>query len=163
MLFGLIRLPDPQIDELLKDSSPLEQLIYPGDLPDDMESIDLDKSWNGLLYLLTGKGLDELDHPMTAIFFSGQLVDPEQDLGYGPAHYVRMPHVQDLSQQLQQLTLADVGQRFDGKKMEALNIYPGKWDDGQDSLDYLLEYFEELKNFYARAALAEQAIISFVY
>ena len=55
---------------------------------DDAYSMDIDKAWGGILYLLTGKAFasgspeDEVDS-LNRIFFSAQLFDEDMDVGYG--------------------------------------------------------------------------------
>jgi len=46
-----------------------------------------------------------------------------------------------------------------------LNIYPEIWDEGENgeqSLEYLLDYFKEIKIFYAKAASSNHGMINFI-
>lgn len=50
--------------------------------------------------------------------------------------------------------------RFDAGKMEQLGIYPaGVWDEGPD---WLIDAFRDLRDFYAGASAAGQAVVTVV-
>src|SRR5690606_10750890 len=97
--------------------------IY-SDTSDDDSLVDLDKSWHGLLYVLTGVNVWEEAHPLSQLLFSGQLIDEEQDLGYGPAHYLLPDEVKYLNEMLKTISVEDLKARFDPAKMNELEIYP---------------------------------------
>ncbi len=83
-------------------------------------------------------------------------------MGYGPASYINAEQVKLLNQALAPITTETLKQNFDGKKMLEQSIYPTVWDD-PESLDFLLECFEESKEFYKTAAQENMAVISFLY
>src|SRR6478609_11842389 len=101
MIGHLLRVTKPELDEYLKDSSLLESSIYDEETDEENPNlVDLDKSWDGILFLLTGQNVVNTDHPLAKVLFSGQLIDEEQDLGYGPAHYLTPEQVKDLNSQI---------------------------------------------------------------
>jgi hypothetical protein len=161
MIGNLFRVTNMELDEYLKDSSLLENRIY-SEEANDANLVDIDKAWEGIVFLLTGQCLAEADHPLVAVLFSGQLVDENQDLGYGPAHYLRPQQVADLNNQITAITVADLKQRFDPAKMMELGVYPEIWDDGDDAFDYLANYFNSVQQLYHQAAQNQEAIITFV-
>ena len=54
--------------------------------------------------MLTGQSLEKLDHKLARVFFSNQLIDERQDLGYGPGHYLRLGQVAELHHEISLIT-----------------------------------------------------------
>ncbi len=163
MIGNLLRVTKDELDDYLKDSSLLGDRIYGEETIDtDPNLIGIDKSWDGIIFLLTGRNFWDSDHPLTKVLFSEQLIDKDQDLGYGPAHYLTPNQVIDLSSQLSKVKIEDLKNRFDPKKMTELDIYPFSWEAGDDDFYYLIEYFEKVRQIYLDAASNGQAIITFV-
>jgi len=163
MVANLLRVTQTELDQYLMDSSLLENRIY-NEESDTAERglTDIDKAWDGILFLLTGKNVASTEHPLAKVFFSGQLIDEEQDLGYGPAHYVTPAQVVALHQQLANITIANLKAKFDPEKMIQLEVYPNIWDEGENAYSYLQDYFIEVKNTYSKAAENGEAIITFI-
>ena len=63
----LLRATNAEFEAYLKDSSLLEKRFY-GDSEEDSATINIDKSWKGILFLLTGYGPKKLNHPIGAVF-----------------------------------------------------------------------------------------------
>jgi hypothetical protein len=161
MIGNLLRVTNAELEEYLKDSSLLEDRIYNGQA-EDPNLIDIDKAWEGIVFLLTGQCLAEANHPLVAVLFSGQLVNSDQDLGYGPAHYLRPDQVADLNNQIATITVAELKQRYDAEKMMDLGVYPQIWEEDGEAIDYLADYFTSVQQFYNNAARNQEAIITFV-
>ncbi|MGJ1360831.1 YfbM family protein [Sphingobacterium spiritivorum] len=161
MIANLLRVTTSELEAYLKDSSLLEDSIY-NDEADAENLIDIDKSWDGIIFLLTGQGLATAKHNLVRILFSGQIIDEEQDLGYGPAHYLTAEQVAELNGEISAITIADLKQRFNPERMNELEIYPIIWDEGDDAFDYLADGFLTLQNVFADATKNEEAIITFL-
>ena len=161
MIANLLRVTMSELEAYLKDSSLLEDSIY-NDEADAENLIDIDKSWDGIIFLLTGQSLATAKHNLVRILFSGQIIDEEQDLGYGPAHYLTAEQVAELNGEISTITIADLKQRFNPEKMNELEIYPIIWDEGDDAFDYLADGFLTLQNVFADATKNEEAIITFL-
>ncbi|HUC80678.1 MAG TPA: YfbM family protein [Flavisolibacter sp.] len=164
MIGNLLRVTKAELDAYLKDSSLLERSIYDEETDEENPNlVDIDKSWDGILFLLTGKNVANTDHPLAKILFSGQLIDEGQDLGYGPAHYLTPEQVKELNDQIATITIPDLKQKYDPKRMEELEVYPTIWEaEDDDGFDYLSEYFKELQQVYSTAAKNSEAIITFL-
>lgn len=158
MIGNLLRVTQTELDAYLKDSSLLEKRIYQ---EENQKLVDIDKSWDGIHYLLTGRSVGDNTHPLTKVFFSGQLVDTDQDLGNGPAHFVTPEQVKEINAQISKLTRDELAIRYDPKKMSSLHIYPNIWEM-DEVLDYLLEYFESVQELYALAAQNDEAVVTFI-
>lgn len=164
MICNLLRVTGTQLHEYLKDSSLLESSIYDEETDEENANLtDIDKAWDGIIFLLTGQGLANADHPLLSVLFSGQVIDEDQDLGYGPAHYLTPEQVVDLNNRISKITVEDLKKNYDPKRMEELEVYPSIWEDeGDDAFDYLSEYFEVVQEVYGEAAKNGEAIITFV-
>lgn len=164
MIGCLARIEQNDLEQMLKDSSLLETKLDELMENESPEQIDLDKSWEAIFYLLTGYGIADIDKaqaPLSWAIFSGQVVDEEQDLGYGPGNYVTAEQVKQVDAALQSISEEEMRRRFDGKKMNSEGIYPEVWDDPA-ALDYLIDNFLSLKKFYKEAANQSQAVITYV-
>jgi hypothetical protein len=153
------RLSTDELRAVLDDPETVGTLLY-GDLDDeDAEmpgpELDLDKSWHGLHYLLTGTGWDLGDGAAGAAVLGGDEIG--EDGGYGPARLVRPEAVQAVADALDAVDVERLRARFDPDAMAAAEIYPHGWEAGGDS--YLVSYFAQLRGFYRNAAAGGQAIL----
>ena len=134
---------------------------------DDAYSMDIDKAWGGILYLLTGKAFasgsteDEVDS-LNRIFFSAQFFDEDMDVGYGPAHYLTPEQVAGIHRKIASLTEADLKARYDPEAMnEEEELYPSL-DWNEEDFEYLYFHFQALQSFFATAASRGEAMITFL-
>ena len=167
----LIRIPSAKLEDYLTDSEHLENDIHQlfeqtyeeGEVP---HVLDLDKSWDGIIFLLCGKGLFDTNladqSSLSRTILSGNLIDEEQDLGYGPAHYLTAEETASFAQRLNAITPEDLCRNFIPENMEG--VYPDFWqDEGVTALEYLLYHFQQMQKFYACAAREKQAVIGFIF
>ena len=161
MIGNLLRVSKSELEDFLKDSSLLENKIY-DDETGNGNLADIDKSWDGIIFLLTGQGLATAEHNLVRVLFSGQIIDEEQDLGYGPAHYLTPEQVDELNNEISIITITDLKQKFNPEKMTELEVYPSIWDEGDDAFDYLADGFTTLQNVFASAAKNGEAVITFL-
>lgn len=134
---------------------------------DDAYSMDIDKAWGGILYLLTGKAFasgspeDEVDS-LNRIFFSAQFFDEDMDVGYGPAHYLTPEQVAGIHRKIASLTEADLKARYDTEAMnEEEELYPSL-DWNEEIFEYLYSHFQALQSFFATATSRGEAMITFL-
>jgi hypothetical protein len=157
MIGNLLRVTPNELENYLKKSSLLEDRIYADDFTDP-NLLDLDKAWEGIFYLLNG--FDYLNAEETALpiiwsFAVGNCIDPEQDLGYGPAYYLSVEEVKQLTLVLDKISSEAFRQRFITSNMqEEAGIY--------SDYEYLQEVFNSMKDFLIKASNDGQFIISFV-
>lgn len=161
MIGNLLRVTKSELEDYLKHSSLLENKIY-DDETENENLVDIDKSWDGVIFLLTGQSFATAENNLVRILFSGQLIDEEQDLGYGPAHYLTPEQVAELNNEISTITIADLKQKFNPKKMNELEVYPTIWDEGDDTFDYVADGFLTIQNVFAEATKNEEAIITFL-
>lgn len=165
MIGVLVRVTKDQLKTFLEDSSLFEEYINNEEVHNSDRYLDIDKSWEAMLYLLTGHTIDTVDQappPLGLFFFSGQLIDSAQDMGYGPAQYLNPDQVKAVHEALSRISEADFIKNYNASQMNEKNVYHSSWVDGEDDKDYLTTYFQQLKNFYASAASEQEAIITYV-
>lgn len=165
MIGILLRVTNEQLESFLIDSALLEEFADAEDIEESGSQLDLDKSWDAINFLLTGHSVDTIETaepPLSQVLFSGQLVDEEQDMGYGPAHYLTPEQVNEVSTALSMISASDFRQRYDADKLNEKGVYPQAWEDNEDEKDYLADNFEDLKTFYSKAAEEGQAIVAYI-
>lgn len=162
MIMNLLRISKQELESYIdKPDLFLENRV------DDAYSIDIDKAWGGILYLLTGKAFasgspeDEVDS-LNRIFFSAQFFDEDMDVGYGPAHYLTPEQVAGIHRKIASLTESDLKARYDTEAMnEEEELYPSL-DWNEEIFEYLYSHFQALQSFFATAASRGEAIVTFL-
>jgi hypothetical protein len=138
---------------LLEDPDRLEELL---ESDDDVTSVDLDKAWHGLHWLLTGSDGPSTG-PLSDAIFGGEAIG--EDLGYGPGRLVSPEHVRSIAVGLREIGVDTLRTRMNAPAMIAAEIYPVIWDEDDVFDTYLVPAFENLRDFYSAAADREQAVI----
>lgn len=165
MIGILLRVTADQLEAFRKDSSLLEKYLDPDEATDGINELNLDKTWDAINFLLTGHGIvtiDKAEPPLSRVIFSGQFIDENQDMGYGPAQYLSPDQVKDVNRELLKISSDDLRKKYDAEKLNENEIYPQAWSDDEGELNYLTENFEELKSFYSDADKGGQAIITYI-
>jgi hypothetical protein len=162
----LVRVDMATLKNYQKDSFLLEDKLYDEGADEDDEVLNLGKSWDGIIYLLTsGAAMNELGARQNQVFYkifkSETVVDEKQDFGSGPAHYLDSDTVREIYNKICDLSTAQLTSRFDAEKMTQAAIYPAIWKE-KYSLTYLLDSFDTLRLFYKQAIDNEQVIISVI-
>jgi hypothetical protein len=134
----------------------LMELLYPDPEPEDraLISLDIDKTWHVIHFLLNGdpwKGKS----PLFEAVLGGDALT-EEDLGYGPARYLRPAQVAASAEALQRISPEQLWSRYDDARVQAADIY---WSNDDESKDYALENYEALQQFFMAAAKARDAMI----
>jgi uncharacterized protein DUF1877 len=118
--------------------------------------VDLDKAWQCLHYLLTGTPRDDVG-PLSFLIHGGAPVGDEDLGGFGPARVFGPTELAAISEALAPVTRHTLLPRFDLKKLEKLDVYPGRWSELNLRSEYELGYyfgpFEELKRVIERGKL----------
>jgi len=150
-------IPQQTLQSLLEDPEKVVGLLYPDDYEDPPNSMDVDKAWHGLHYLLTGEA-EGGEEPLSLAILEGTEIGPELD--FGPARYLTGEEVKAVAHALAALTPEALAQRYNPRDMQEKQIYPEIWeDDDPESVDYLLHFFPDLQQFYADAAARGDAVI----
>ena len=167
MISNFLRVSEKELGNYLNNSALLEDKIYNEtiNIEDDANYLDIDKSWGGIFYVLTGCSLEEMvqaEEPFSWIIFGDERIDEDQDLGYGPAGYLTAVQVKDISKELNKTSTEDFKARFNPDDMTEKSVYPEIWNEGDEALEYLTINFEKLKELYNQAAINNQAVITYI-
>jgi hypothetical protein len=150
-----------QIQSVLR--SVAQQKVDSRPIPDGGlgERICIDKAWGGLHYLLCSV-TDTGRQSLSLAVLGGTEIG--EDHGYGPARYLSASQVKAVAAALSAMTHETLRQRYDAAAMNEAGVYPGRWEDGHDndSLDWLLQAFDELRRFYQGAADRGNAVIKYL-
>lgn len=156
-------LSDQELDALLADPSRVEQLLYAsffGGSSNGHDDLEIDKAWHGIHFLLTGTAW-ESSLPLGFIVAGG--VEVGDDLGYGPARALRSEDVLKIETALEPLKTEELRQRFDADRMTELEIYPFGWSQDPDGeLEYLLEFYTEMRAFVRRTAERRHGLLVYL-
>jgi hypothetical protein len=125
---------------------------------DEGRVVDLDKSWHGIQFLLTGTDGGG-NAPLDFIAVGGKEIG-KIDVGYGPARALSPELVADIASRLASLPDDELRSRFDPPKMMAKKIYPEIWSDPEDDTDgYLMEHVTLLREAIAGAVSRGQGLV----
>ena len=162
MILNFFRVTPAELETFINEPELLEGSIYDEATDEENPNLtDIDKSWDGILFLLTGTGIAGPEHPLRKVMFSGQEFGGDQDMGYGPAQYLTPEQVQEVHMALRGISAEDLRSKYDPKRMTELDIYPSIWQN-EEEVNYLLEYYEAVREIYATAAANGEAVITFI-
>jgi len=137
------------------DPAAVEELL---DTSADERTLDLDKAWHGIHFLLTG-AVEGGPEPLASAVLGG--VPVGEDLGYGPARWLAPEQVAEIASALDIYDRAALYARYDPDAMTRLDVYPGvMWARDRDAaFDYLWEYFTQMVAFYRATAERGEALL----
>ena len=162
MVASFVAVSPGTLQRLRSEEDSIEEFLYPDDGDSSPPtSIDIDKSWHGIHYLLTGQA-EGGEGPVALAVFGGEEFGPE--VGYGPARFLLPEQVAQIAGALSKIEASELAKRFNPKDMTAKDIYlTPMWErDGNEALDYVLEYYQQLPDFYRDAASRGDAVIQWL-
>ena len=131
--------------------------------PDDDEGeppnyADVDKAWHCIHFMLTGR-TDRGPELLSSAIFGGDEIG--EDVGYGPARIMDPAEVKKVAVALMSIDDAAFSSRFNPQAMKSADIYLADMclRDGTEALDYLLQNFHSLAEFYRAAASRDDGAI----
>ena len=157
MILALSHAPQREIDALHADPETIFNFLENG----EASHSDLDKAWHGIHFLLAGNPW-EGTMPAATLLLGGTQIG-EVDVGYGPARSLSQDEVRAFHSHIQAISAEAFDARFDARAMLDAKIYPDIWDrdlNGEpDGRPYVNEYFQVLKDFFARAVEQGDGVI----
>jgi hypothetical protein len=114
-------------------------------------TMDVDKSWHCIHFMLTGQA-DGGSEPLAWAILGGEEIG--EDAGYGPARILMPEHVKDISSALLSIGKEEFASRFNPVAMQAADVYLSEMcvRDGEEALEYIVENYLNLVDFYRGAA-----------
>jgi len=156
MIYNLVEATDREIEELLADPGKIEAF-----LEKEVDSIDLDKAWHGIHFLLTGSAWEGRE-PFCYLLKGGREIG-NIDVGYGPARALSSSEVKAFYGVLSKTSTDDLAARFDRSAMMREEIYPTIWDrdrEEDDTLGYLLSYYDQLREFLDKCQSGGKGVVT---
>jgi Domain of unknown function (DUF1877) len=149
-----------QGDELVRDSTVVADFV--ADAVHDQDELgadflDIDKSWHGIHFLLTGS-VTSGDAPLAWVVFAPTSIG--EDAGYGTARLLRPDDVVTVSKALAPMTADKLKRKCNWTVMNDREIYPQGWREGDE--EYIAENFSSLKKLYESAARRRMAIVQWI-
>ena len=129
---------------------------------ENLEICDIDKMWDALHFLLTGKSASE---PIEDNLISEAIVGQFNISGEGIEEFIsgtKTDRVKEIAKALQELNFETYIDKFDMSTFSQNDIYPDIWryENEADLIkDDLRNSFENLKKFYEKMAEQERAVL----
>jgi Domain of unknown function (DUF1877) len=160
MIGYFLALKAEQIDELVRD--PAVVAAFVAEAVEDQDELgadflDIDKSWQGIHFLLTGTARDG-EPPLSWVMLAPTQIG--EDVGAGPARLLMPDQVAEVSKALAAITPDKLKKRCDWQLMNDSEIYPQNWRVGDE--EYLAENFARAKKLYESAARRRMGVVQWV-
>jgi hypothetical protein len=147
---------------------PVERMLEPDDVGIDGPDfhapdryLDVDKAWHGIHFLLTGEAGGGALPLRNAVLGGTKLGDV--DVGYGPARFLTPDEVKKVAEALSNISEDDLRAGYDPSALEAAEIYPTIWErEGDEALEYLMDNYVELVEFFQEAARCGDAMLLYL-
>ena len=133
---------------------------------ENVEICDIDKMWDALHFLLTGKSAGE---SIKDNLISEAIVGQFNISGEEIEEFIsgtKSDRVKEIAKALQELDFETYIDKFDMNAFHQNDIYPNIWeyeDEADDIKDDLRTSFESLKKFYEKMAAQESAVLVSIY
>lgn len=157
MIGNMLAVSQAELDALYQGPAAVPDYLYESRAS---ESVDLDKAWHAIHFLLTGESYGGAG-PLAQAVLGGVPIGDE-DVGYGPARGLSAADVKAVASALEQVSESDLRAKFDAGALTEAAIYPQIWDEDDEALGYVLHYVLELRRFYQDAATRDMAAILFI-
>ena len=144
----------------LSGSAGAHRLTSVGLSPDDLaDPFSLDKAWHGVHFLLARTVYEPTVPPGDAVLGG---VPFGEDLGYGPLRVKTVEQVATTSAALSALDRELLRNSVAPSELAVAEIYPGGWDSGETTVDWILDALATLRDFYARTTDSGDAMLLFI-
>lgn len=159
MIGHLISISEKQLQQFIEKPNLIEAYIHTVQNQSN-RYLDLDKSWHAIHFMLNGNDY-EGQGALASVFFGGE--ELKVDMGYGPVRYLTIGEVKQVSDKLSLISDDAFCRKYEPVAMDDASIYPNIWEqDGEDGLQYILPYYQDLKVFYREAALRDEAVLIYL-
>ena len=126
--------------------------------PGPIENLYIDKAWDGVHFLLTGKSTSESvddSHPL-AFMLRGVSFSSLRH----PAALLNIEQVQSIHQAFALINPEQCYELADPADFKAKDLYPSIWDEPKEEcIGYVTNALAEVKSFFAQAAERQRAVI----
>ena len=120
--------------------------------------LSLEQAWHGVHFLMC-ETADKAPAPLGNAVLGGSEVGPDE--GFGPVRFLTPDQVVNVATAITELRAADLRRRWNPGALSDAQVYPGAWDD-EDSLEWMINAFTELREFYVHAGENGSAVLIYV-
>jgi hypothetical protein len=131
--------------------------------PNEGTRCDLEKSWHGIHYLLTGSAWEGVP-PFDFLVDGGQQVG-QIDVDHGPLRAFRNDQVRTIYENISGIGPYELRKRFNARDMAAKEIYPDIWTKvahEEDTLRHLMDSLDKLRAFLRETIDVQLGILIFM-
>ncbi len=157
MIGNFLAVTGDKIEEFIRDPAVMPVFLHSAIEDQDelgADFLDVDKSWHGIHFLLTGT-VREGEPPLAWVIFAPKEIG--EDLGHGPARLLMPEQVAEVSKALAPITGDKLKKKCDWTLMNDSQIYPQGWRNGDQ--DYIAENFTQLRKFYESAGRRGMGVV----
>lgn len=154
MTGNYISLKKKELDKILNGDKDFDDI-------ESVETLDIDKSWQAIQYLLGGD-IDEIEGPLGYVvpMLVDNAIDCDSEFG---AFYITIEQIKEAYEALLPLTKEDLLEKYNFSEMLEDEVYPIVEDDNEkEFFDYIYSYLLAIKEFYKKTIEKELAIIFYI-
>lgn len=124
------------------------------------DSMDIEKSWDVLKYILTGSSRITGNILDNIVPMSYENILNDEDMGMGPAVYIDNQTVKEMSKEMEKISKEDFISKIDIEKIHADGILQG-WDF-ESIFNYSYSYFEILKEYFKKSSDEDKYMVTWL-
>lgn len=151
MIWTAYALSESQVTSIKDDESLLGELLEELEEQDDADGfVEIDQSWNGIFWLLTGQ-VESAEGVLGDAILGGEAL--EEEFGYGPPKLLSPERVVAVARALEGIDAETLRARFDAEAMRAAGVYPeGIWSEAGIFDEFIAPNHRDVQRFYTHAA-----------
>ncbi|WP_231505680.1 YfbM family protein [Bacillus sp. EB01] len=158
MIASFYRIQPELLNEIKANPDDIYDIFDNSDDIQELE-LDIDTSWHGIYFLLTGDTpKDQVPDNIGKAILGGTEIGDDFS-GNGPARYFEPNEVAQLYSELKQIPASQLAERYDIQTLNENNIYPMGKRWSADDKEFLIENYDFLVNYYKTAAENNQAML----
>jgi hypothetical protein len=154
--------PSAKLDQLqdihkmlgTEDAFRLTRERRPAEFDELPTSLDMDKTWHAIHYLLTGQASGG-ERPLADAVLGGTEIG--SDKGYGPARYLHPDEAAAVARVLDPLGGAQLLERWNPERLVEAEIYPSVWSE--EDAEWIVSRFTDLRAYYLDAEQRGSAML----
>ena len=161
MIASYMMIDEPTLNKFLgSDIEDVADEIFEMEEEDAAELIDIDKSWDGLHFILTGKSATEpIEGDALSEAIAGMKMFDEESEEF--IAYTTHNRLQEIVKALEAVDTEKLKQEFNPSTLLKNDVYPNIWkDEDKDGLfDYLIDGYKAILSLYKEAVSKNMNIV----
>ena len=157
MTMTLFQMEQEILESILKNPETLFEFDHSDE---KYNSVNIDKSWDGIKFLLSGGNNVNQKTNSSIIISSGQIIGEFDEYDIYKVNFLTAYQVKECVVDLEKITMNYLQENFDPKTMNEKDLYCSPFDE--TSFDYLFEIYKKVKKFYLEAEQNNKAVITYI-